>query len=293
MGWPMAQNLMKAGYEVVVFNRTHARVDEFIAQNPTARAAESPKDVAQHCRIVITMLPTSADVESVALGENGVIESIQSGDLFIDMSTIDPATSTQIHDVLAIKGAGALDAPVSGGDVGAINGTLSIMVGGSDSDFQRALPLFEAMGSTVTHVGAAGAGQIVKACNQIVVAIAYQAVSEALVLGSKSGVDPRNIAKVLDGGLASTAVLRLRGEQMMNGDFTPGGRLELHLKDLGIALDAGKALNVPLPVSSVIHQKYVELSGTGQGELDHSALLKLVENAANHRISWNDPAYAD
>lgn len=284
MGRPMARNLIRAGYSLVVNNRSRGAVDDLLTEHPDTIAASTPAEVAKHARTIITMLPASEDVEHVALGDNGIIKEMQPGDLLIDMSTIAPATSQGIFEAVRFVGASSLDAPVSGGDRGAIAGTLSIMVGGHKADFQRARPIFEALGKTITHCGDPGAGQVVKACNQIVVGIAYQAVSEALVLGSKAGVDPRKIIEVLDGGLASTAVLRLRGESMVNGDFEPGGRAELHLKDLGIVLETGKSLNVPLPVSSVVRQKYAELQALNRGHLDHSALLTLVEDRANHKI---------
>jgi 2-hydroxy-3-oxopropionate reductase len=285
MGQPMARNLIKAGYELVVHNRSRGAVDDLVREYPDVIPAPTPADVATHARTIITMLPDSADVESVVLGEGGIIENIRPGDLIIDMSTIAPSTAIDIHMMLTAKGASSLDAPVSGGDKGAIAGTLSIMVGGSESDLERAMPLFRALGTTITHCGGPGAGQTVKSCNQIVVGIAYQAVSEALVLGSKAGVDAQKIIQVLDGGLASTAVLRLRGDAMVRGNFEPGGRAELHLKDLGIALATGKSLNVPLPVTSVVRDFYQTLQAKNRGHLDHSALLTLVEEAANHKIS--------
>lgn len=285
MGRPMARNLIQAGFELVVHNRSSGAVDDLIREHPAVIAAGTPAEVSAQARTIITMLPDSSHVEEVVLGSHGVVANIQTGDLLIDMSTIAPATSIMINDRLQEHGAGSLDAPVSGGDKGAIAGTLSIMIGGAVEDVERAGPIFEALGTTITHCGGAGAGQTVKACNQIVVGIAYQAVSEALVLGSKAGVDPAKIMQVLDGGLASTAVLRLRGESMIAGDFEPGGRAELHLKDLGIVLETGKALNVSLPVSSIVRQRYAELQAKNRGHLDHSALLTLVEEAANHRIS--------
>jgi 2-hydroxy-3-oxopropionate reductase len=285
MGRPMARNLLAAGFELVVHNRSRGAVDELLTDYPDVLPALTPADVAKHARTIITMLPDSADVESVVLGKDGVIENVQPGDLIIDMSTISPATAIDIHSMLTSKGAGSLDAPVSGGDKGAIEGTLSIMVGGDEADVQRAMPLFTVLGTTITHCGGPGAGQTVKSCNQIVVGIAYQAVSEALVLGSKAGVDPKKIMQVLDGGLASTAVLRLRGEAMVSGDFNPGGRAELHLKDLGIALRTGKTLNVPLPVTAIVRDYYQTLQAKNRGHLDHSALLTLVEEAANHRVT--------
>jgi 2-hydroxy-3-oxopropionate reductase len=284
MGRPMARNLLKSGYDLVVHNRSRAAVEELCGEYPQARPASTPAEVADGASIVITMLPDSSDVERVILGPDGVLERAAAGTLLIDMSTISPATSIRVNEVLRELGASSLDAPVSGGDKGAIAGSLSIMVGGSNEDFERARPVFESLGKTITHCGGPGAGQMVKSCNQIVVGIAYQAVSEALVLGSKCGVDPEKIMQVLDGGLASTAVLRLRGESMLRHDFEPGGRAELHLKDLGIALDSGKALNVSLPVTAYVQQAYRTLQAQGRGHLDHSVILALVEEAAAHKI---------
>src|SRR5215210_2868766 len=204
MGKPMARNLAKAGYDLVVYNRSRDDIDTLLAEGDQFQAAGSPREVAERTRAVITMLPDSPDVRDVVFGENGLLSAFDNGHLLIDMSTIAPATSVEVDAALRERGARALDAPVSGGDKGAIAGTLSIMIGGEAAAVERAMPLFEAMGKTIVHVGAAGAGQIVKACNQVVVALNYAAVSEALVLGSKAGVDPANIVKVLSGGLANS-----------------------------------------------------------------------------------------
>jgi 2-hydroxy-3-oxopropionate reductase len=230
------------------------------------------------------MLPDSPDVRDVVFGENGVLESAKAGDLLIDMSTIAPATAVDVADAMKAKGAAALDAPVSGGDKGAIAGTLSIMVGGEAADFERAMPYFQAMGKTIVHVGAAGAGQIVKACNQVVVAINYAAVSEALVLGAKAGVDPAKIVQVLSGGLANSRVMEMRGPTMIEHNFQPGFRVDLHRKDLGIALSTGREQGVPLPMTALVSQLYDALSISGGGELDHSALLTVLEGMAKHQI---------
>ncbi|MDQ3780163.1 MAG: NAD(P)-dependent oxidoreductase, partial [Chloroflexota bacterium] len=190
----------------------------------------------------------------------------------------------EVAEALAKQGAHALDAPVSGGDKGAIAGTLSIMIGGEAADVERAMPLFEAMGKTIVHVGKAGAGQVVKACNQIVVALNYAAVSEALVLGAKAGVDPAKIVQVLSGGLAASRVLEMRGPTMLKHDFTPGFRVDLHRKDLGIALATGREQQVPLPVTALVSQIYDAVSAAGRGGLDHSALLTAVEGFAGYAI---------
>jgi 2-hydroxy-3-oxopropionate reductase len=200
------------------------------------------------------------------------------------MSTIAPATAIAVSEALVARGAAALDAPVSGGDKGAIAGTLSIMVGGEEADFERAKPIFDAVGKTIVHVGASGAGQTVKACNQVVVALNYAAVSEALVLGSKAGVDPEKIIEVLNGGLAASRVLEMRGPTMVQHNFEPGFRVNLHRKDLGIAMAAAKENDVPLPVTALISQLFDALATNGRGDLDHSALLTLFEDLAQHKV---------
>lgn len=284
MGKPMARNLVKAGFELVVHNRSRGAVDELTSESSSITAANSPREVAEQVKTVVTMLPDSPDVEAVVFGENGLIEAMGQGGLLIDMSTIAPSTAIAVNEALKEKGASALDAPVSGGDKGAIAGTLSIMVGGSDKDFQRAMPVFEGVGKTIVHCGESGAGQTVKACNQVVVAIAYAAVSEALVLGSKAGVDPEKIIQVLNGGLAATRVLEMRGPTMVEHNFQPGFRVNLHRKDLGIALAASKENNVPLPFTALASQMFESLVANGNGDLDHSAMLTLVEAAAAHQI---------
>ncbi len=284
MGKPMARNLVKAGFELVVHNRSRGAVDELVAESPAIAAADSPATVAQRAETVITMLPDSPDVRAVVFGEDGLLEAMAPGGLLVDMSTIAPATAIEVNAALSGRDVGVLDAPVSGGDKGAVAGTLSIMVGGSETDFVRARPLFEAMGKTIVHVGDAGAGQVVKACNQIVVAIAYAAVSEALVLGSKAGVDPEKIVQVLSGGLAASRVLELRGPTMLRHEFAPGFRVDLHRKDLGIALATARERGVPLAVTGVVSQLFEGLAAAGRGDLDHSALLTLVEDLARHQV---------
>ena len=282
MGKPMARNLMKSGYDLVVHNRSRMAVDEIAGEG--AIPASNPREVAEQAKIVITMLPDSPDVRDVVFGANGLSEAMGEGSLLIDMSTISPVTTLEVVEALAAKGAHALDAPVSGGDKGAIAATLSIMVGGDADDFARAKPIFEALGKTIVHVGAAGAGQTVKACNQIVVALTFEAVSEALVLGSKAGVDPHKIIQVLSGGLAGNKVLELRGESMIAHNFQPGFRINLHRKDLGIALDAGKSYNVSLPATAQVNQMFTAMVAGGFGDLDHSALLKHIEALAEHEV---------
>lgn len=282
MGKPMARNLMKAGYQLVVYNRTPGSVNELAAEG--ARAAGNPLAVAEQSDVVITMLPDSPQVQEVMTGEHGVLAGARAGTLVIDMSTISPLVTQRLAQAAQGHGVRMLDAPVSGGDVGAQQGTLSIMVGGSAEDFEQAKPLFEVLGKTIVHVGGTGSGQIVKACNQIVVALTIEAVSEALVLGSKAGVDPAVILRVLSGGLAANRVMEVRGPNFLQHNFQPGFKIALHHKDLGIALAAGREYGVPLPVTAIVDQMLQVLKLRGQGEQDHSALLTLIEDWAQHRI---------
>src|ERR671917_2824372 len=282
MGKPMAKNLMDAGYDLTVHNRSPQKAQELGEQGATV--AESPRGVAHDSDIVVTMLPDSPQVREVVTGEEGVLEGINEGSLLIDMSTISPVVTEEIAEAVKEKGPTMLDAPVSGGDVGAIEGTLSIMVGGDEGDFERARPLFGAMGKTVTHVGGSGAGQVVKAANQIVVALTIEAVSEALVLGSKAGVNPEKILEVLSGGLAGNKVMEVKREKMLDHSFDPGFRVELHHKDLGIALAAGREHGVTLPVTAIVDQMLEALKAKGRGDRDHSAILTLIEEGAQHRI---------
>jgi len=282
MGRPMAKNLLDAGYDLVVYNRTREKAEELASEGTTV--AGSPKEVAEQSDVIITMLPDSPQVEEVLAGEEGVLEGVSEGALIVDMSTISPVVTEELSEKAQEKGASMLDAPVSGGDVGAIEGTLSIMVGGNEEDFERARELFEVMGKTVTHVGPSGAGQVVKAANQIVVALTIEAVSEALVLGSKGGVAPEKILDVLGGGLAGNKVMELKREKMLEHSFDPGFRIELHHKDLGIALAAGREYGVTLPVTAIVDQMLETLKMRGKGDRDHSALLTLIEESSGHEI---------
>jgi 2-hydroxy-3-oxopropionate reductase len=282
MGKPMVKNLLEAGYELVVYNRTREKAEELASEG--AAVADSPKEVAEKSDIIITMLPDSPQVEEVLTGEDGVLDGVREGALIVDMSTISPVVTEELSEKAQEKGASMLDAPVSGGDVGAIDGTLAIMVGGSEEDFERAKPLFEVMGKTVTHVGPSGTGQVVKAANQIVVALTIEAVSEALVLGSKGGVAPEKILDVLGGGLAGNKVMELKREKMLGHSFDPGFRIELHHKDLGIALAAGREYGVTLPVTAIVDQMLETLKMRGKGDRDHSAILTLIEESSGHEI---------
>jgi 2-hydroxy-3-oxopropionate reductase len=280
MGKPMAENLIEAGYDLVAYNRTREKAEEL----DDATVSDTPREVAEQSDVIVTMLPDSPQVEEVLAGEDGVLEGVEDGDLIVDMSTISPVVTEELFEKAKERGASMLDAPVSGGDVGAIEGALSIMVGGSEEDFERALPLFEVMGRTVTHVGPVGTGQVVKAANQIVVALTIEAVSEALVLGSKGGVAPDKILDVLGGGLAGNKVMEVKREKMLEHSFDPGFRVELHHKDLGIALAAGREYGVTLPVTAIVDQMLETLKMRGRGDQDHSALLTLIEESSGHEI---------
>jgi len=226
------------------------------------------------------MLPDSPDVEAVALGPGGLIEGVKKGAIHIDMSTIAPSVAVSVGEALGKKGVRCIDAPVSGGDVGAQNATLSIMAGGEEAAFNEVKPIFECLGKSIVHCGPIGSGQTVKACNQILVAVTIAGVSEALVLGAKAGVDPLKIVQVLSGGLARCGVLENRGERMVNGDFDPGFRIRLHYKDLNIAMKTGNDYQTPLPVTSVVHELFNTALAKDRGELDHSGLLTVLEDLA-------------
>jgi 2-hydroxy-3-oxopropionate reductase len=275
MGLPMARNLAEAGFDLTVFNRTSSKAEK-LAEEYTLTVAYDLAELAGRSDIVITMLPGPPEVEVVA-GEGGLLESMGQGALLIDMSTSSPVLARGLARKAAQRELGMLDAPVSGGDVAAEEGTLSIMVGGEETDFARAHPLFEAMGETIVHVGESGAGQVTKAANQIVVALVLEAVSEALVLGSKAGVEPSRLIEVLSGGLAANRAMEVKRDKLLGHDFEPGGKVEFHHKDLGIALKAGREYGVSLPVTALVDQMFGELKSRGRGPWDHSALLTLIE----------------
>lgn len=283
MGKPMARNLMEAGYELTVHNRSPQKAEELGKEG--AVVAESPAEAARNSDIVITMLPDSPDVREAVTGECGVLAGITEGSLLVDMSTISPVVTEELAGKVREKGASMLDAPVSGGDVAAQQGTLSIMAGGGEEDFERARPLFEVMGGAVNHVGPTGAGQVVKAANQIVVALTIEAVSEALVLGSGAGVTPEKVLDVLGGGLAGNKVMEVKREKFLSHTFDPGFRSELHHKDLGIALAAGKEYGVALPNTAAVDQMLLSMKKKGWGGEDHSALLRVIEDLSQHEIA--------
>jgi 2-hydroxy-3-oxopropionate reductase len=273
MGKPMAKRLVGAGFPVVVHNRSQPAVDELT--NEGAEAATSPREVAERSDVVVTMLPDSPDVEAVVLGGDGVIEGVTDGMLLIDMSTIAPATSRQVHEALAERGVEAVDAPVSGGEPAAIDGQLSIMAGGSEEAMARAKPIFDELGKATTHIGPPGAGQVAKAANQVVVALTIQAVAEALTLAENADVDPARVREALLGGFAQSKILEAHGEKMLEDRFEPGFRIALHRKDVGIALDTARDQGVALPATAQVAELFNALIAQGSGGLDHSALVTL------------------
>jgi 2-hydroxy-3-oxopropionate reductase len=282
MGKPMARHLLAAGHALVVCDVNPAPVAELAALG--ASVARSPREACARSDAAITMLPDSADVEAVALGADGVLAGLKPGAIYADMSTISPITWRLVAAEATARGIRPLDAPVSGGQVGAEQAALTIMVGGDAATFAEFLPVFQLMGKRITRVGDAGAGQVVKACNQIVVATTIEGVSEALVLGSKAGVDPAVIREVLLGGFAQSRILELHGQRMLDRNFAPGFKIKLHRKDLGIALAAGKEYGVPLPVTAQVNEMLGALIVAGRGEDDHSAIATLLEGLAGKPI---------
>jgi 2-hydroxy-3-oxopropionate reductase len=267
----------------VLHNRTRRKAEELAAEGG-AEVADSPAEVARKGAVTITMLPGPPEVEEAVTGETGLLEGAAEGSLIVDMSISSPALARELARTARERGVGMLDAPVSGGDVGATEGTLSIMVGGEEQDFERAKPLFEALGKTVTHVGPVGAGQVTKAANQVVVALTIEAISEALVLGSAGGVAPEKILDVLSGGLAGNKIMEVKREKFLSRDFEPGGKVKFHRKDLGIALAAGREYGVVLPVAAVVCRRFEALMARGRGDWDHSALLTFIEDLAEHEV---------
>jgi len=282
MGKPMAKNLLEAGYPLTVHNRNPLPVDELTTLG--ASKAESPKETAQKSDVIITMLPDSPDVEKVILGENGVLECAKSGTVIIDMSSIAPLVSKRIAAEIEKKGVEMLDAPVSGGETGAIQGTLAIMVGGKKEIFNKHLDILKVMGKSVVRVGDIGAGGFTKLANQIIVAINIAAISEALVLGEKAGLNPEFLYNAIRGGLAGSNVLDSKINNILKRNFKPGFKIKLHRKDLNNVLLTAKELDVPLPLTSLVQQMMVSLINEGKGEDDHSALINFIENIAKCEV---------
>jgi len=281
MGRPMALNLKNAGHELIVPERS-SLTEEIRA---AAKAVATPKAVAAESEVLILMVPDTPDVETVLFGPDGVAEGLNKGALVIDMSSIGPIETKEYARKVNEKGCDYLDAPVSGGEVGAKQGTLTIMVGGPDAAFARARPLFEVLGKTITHVGAEnGTGQICKVANQIIVALNIQAVSEALVFASKAGADPAKVRAALMGGFATSRILEVHAERMINGTFNPGFKIKLHQKDLNLALSSARALDLSLPNTAIAQQLLSSCIAHGGAELDHSALILATEGLAAHSI---------
>jgi 2-hydroxy-3-oxopropionate reductase len=281
MGRPMALNLKSAGHELIVPDRS-SLTDEI---RSAATVVATPKAVAAGSEVLILMVSDTPDVEAVLFGENGAADGLRRGALVIDMSSISPIETKDYAKRIKDKGCEYLDAPVSGGEVGAKQGTLTIMVGGPDAAFARAKPLFELMGKNITHVGSEpGAGQICKVANQIIVALNIQAVSEALVFASKAGADPAKVRQALMGGFASSRILEVHAERMLNGTFNPGFKIKLHQKDLNLALSSAKALSLSLPNTAIAQQMLSSCVAHGGAELDHSALVLAIEGLAAHSI---------
>jgi 2-hydroxy-3-oxopropionate reductase len=282
MGAPMARNLLAADYEVVAWNRSPEPLAALVEAG--ARAADGPAAVAAEADVLITILKDDPVVREVLGGPDGAIAAARAGSLVVDMSTVSPALARELAAEAGPREVAFLDAPVSGGDVGAREGTLSIMVGGEAADVERARPVFEVLGSRVTHVGGAGAGQVAKACNQVLVAVIFAGLSESLVLGSKLGVDPAAILDAVGGGMAANRIMEVRRHNFLEHDFAPGFKVDLHHKDLEIALGASGEVDAPLPLTAEVQQMFRQLRAAGHGGEDDSALLRVAEQRAAHRL---------
>jgi 2-hydroxy-3-oxopropionate reductase len=282
MGKPMAKNLLKAGYSIVAYDLNKDAVEDVVKAG--ALGASSSKEAAGKAEVIITMLPDSPDVKEVILGKDGVLEGIKPGSIVIDMSSINPLVSQEIEKELKKKGVEMLDAPVSGGETGAIQGTLAVMVGGKEKVFNESVEIFKAVGKNIVHVGGIGAGGFVKLVNQIIVAVNIAAVGEAFTLGTKAGLDPQVIHQAIRGGLAGSSVLETKAPMMFARNFKPGFKIRLHHKDLQNALSTAKDLGVPLPLSSFVQQIILSLMTEGRGEEDHSALATFFEKMAKVEI---------
>ncbi|MBE0680382.1 MAG: NAD-binding protein [Anaerolineales bacterium] len=278
MGKSIARNILKAGFPVVVHNRSRGAVDELTAEGATA--ANSPKEVAEQVDVVFTNLPDSPDVEKVALGENGIIAGGKKGLIMVDNSTIKPASARMIAERFKEKEMFALDAPVSGGDIGAKNGTLTIMVGGGAEALEKVMPVFQAMGKTITHVGDAGAGQVAKAANQIMVAAQMVAMGELLVFSKKAGVDPRKVVDAIKAGAAQCWALDIKPPRLFDGNRNPGFKSHMQLKDMKIVLDTAKQYGVPVSSTEENTKFYQMMIDQGMGELDNSAVVGVIEKLA-------------
>lgn len=275
MGRPAALNLIRAGHAVSVWARRPESAQPLAEAG--AQVFNSPKELAAMCDVVVTNVSDSPDVEEVVLGQNGVAEGIASGGLVLDMSTISPSVARKVAAALEKRGVDFLDAPVSGGEKGAIEGALTFMVGGKESAFDRARPIMEAMGKTITRIGESGAGQVAKACNQIIIGATIEGVAEALRLARENGADPAKVREALLGGFASSKVLEVHAMRMLTGDYAPGFKTKLHLKDMNIALENARENGAPLPSAELFCSRLRELVAAGDGELDSAAAAKRVD----------------
>lgn len=282
MGKSIARNILKAGFPLFVHNRSRAAVDELVAEG--AIAASTPAVVAAQVDVVFTNLPDTPDVEKVVLGEKGIIEGAYHGLIYIDNSTIKPAASRMIEERLSVKNVFALDAPVSGGDIGAKNGTLTIMVGGDASALEKVMPVFMSMGKTVTHVGEAGAGQVAKAANQIMVAAQMVAMGELLVFAKKAGVDPRKVVDAIKGGAAQCWALDVKPPRLFDGNRNPGFKAHMQLKDLNIILETAKEYDIPVSGTAENTKLFQQMIDAGMGDLDNSAVVGVMEKLAGIEI---------
>ncbi|MFE2974811.1 2-hydroxy-3-oxopropionate reductase [Streptomyces sp. NPDC059258] len=282
MGSPMSENLIKAGYSVTGYTLEQDKIDRLVAAGGTG--ASSIADAVRDADVVITMVPASPQVEAIAYGPDGILENAKRGALLVDMSSITPQTSVDLAKNATEKGIRVLDAPVSGGEAGAIEAVLSIMVGGEQADFDAAKPLLDALGKTIVLCGPHGSGQTVKAANQLIVAVNIQACAEAVVFLEKSGVDLTAALDVLNGGLAGSTVLTRKKDNFLKRDFAPGFRIDLHHKDMGIVTDAARNVGAALPVGGVVAQLVASLRAQGDGGLDHSALLRSVERLSGSQV---------
>lgn len=282
MGKPMARNLLKAGYPLIVYDINSNVIKQLI--NEGAKEGGSSEDVASQSEVIITMLPNSPDVEDVILGKNGVIEGVKSGSIVIDMSSIAPSVSKEIAEKLLQKNVVMLDAPVSGGEPKAIEGTLAIMVGGPEETFNKIKDILSAIGSSVKLVGEIGSGNITKLANQIIVALNIAAIGEAMVLATKAGVDPEKVYQAIRGGLAGSAALDAKMPLILNGNFKPGFRIELHIKDLINAINTAKELDVPAILTRKVLKILQELNAEGKGKDDHGGIIQFYEKSARIKV---------
>jgi 2-hydroxy-3-oxopropionate reductase len=282
MGKPMAGKLIEGGHTLYLQTRSGVP-DELTAAGGTA--CETPKEVAHKADVIIIMVPDTPDVEKVLFGENGVAEGLSKGKIVVDMSSISPIATREFAERMQKLGADYVDAPVSGGEVGAKNAALTIMVGAKDASFEKVKPLFELMGKNITLVGGIGAGQVCKVANQIIVALNIEAVGEALLLASKAGVDPAKVRQALMGGFASSKILEVHGERMIKRTFDPGFRIELHQKDLNLALSTARELGMSLPNTATAQELFNSCQAHGGGKSDHSAMVKALETLANHAVA--------